>query len=64
MKVIVSTYEVLINNDNSYYTHCYHSLIKSYNNGKLISTDRDYSQAIGGQYEKNINKKYTFYGYK
>ena len=48
MKVIVSTYEVLIKNDNSYYTHCYHSLIKSYNNGKLISTDRDYSQAIGG----------------
>lgn len=48
MKVIVSTYEVLIKNDNSYYTHCYHSLIKSYNNGKLISMDRDYSQAIGG----------------
>lgn len=46
--VDTTSYEVLLTHDNAYYTHCYHSTIKFYNDGKLIKTMKDYSQSIGG----------------
>ncbi len=41
-------YEVRFKNDNSYYIHCYHSKIDYYNGKKIVATENDYSQAIGG----------------
>lgn len=48
VEVDVTTYEVLLTYDNSYYTHCYHSVIKAYKYGKLINTTKDYTQVVGG----------------
>lgn len=48
MIINITSYEILLTYDNSYYTHCYHSIVKSYEKGKLINTSKEYSQAIGG----------------
>ena len=48
VEVNVTVYEVLLTHDNSYYTHCYHSVAKSYRYGKLYKTQRDYTQIVGG----------------
>lgn len=50
-KVVISQtiYEVLFKSDKKYYTHCYHEVMKSYNDsGKLLDTTKMYKQAIGG----------------
>lgn len=43
------TYEVWLTASNTYYIHCYHQTVKEYkSNGTLLSTKKDYYQAIGG----------------
>ena len=48
VEVDVTTYEILLTHDDTYYTHCYHSIIRSYKNDKLKKTIRDYTQVVGG----------------
>ena len=44
-----SLYEVHFAYDNSYYTHCYHDILYSYDSGgHLMDTTKSYHQAVGG----------------
>lgn len=50
-KVVInqSLYEVHFAYDNSYYTHCYHDILYSYDSGgHLMDTTKSYHQAVGG----------------
>lgn len=49
-KVVInqSLYEVHFAYDNSYYTHCYHDILYSYDSGgHLMDTTKSYHQAVG-----------------
>lgn len=48
-KATVKNYEVHFAYDNSYYTHCYHDILYSYDSGgHLMDTTKSYHQAVGG----------------
>lgn len=50
-KVVInqSLYEIHFTYDNSYYTHCYHDILYSYDSGgHLMDTTKSYHQAVGG----------------
>ena len=45
----LTAYEVHFAYDNSYYTHCYHDILYSYDSsGHLVDTTKSYHQAVGG----------------